>query len=187
VSATNRIRSYDLQSGEQLWQCGGMTANAIPTPVSEFGHVYAISGFRGAALLAIKLGRSGDLTGSDAITWKHGKGTPYVPSPLLYGDKLYFFASNTGILSCFDAKTGQALINAERIEGLQGVYASPVGAGGKVYLVGRNGATVVLKQSDKLETLATNTLEDKFDASPAVAGKELFLRGREYLYCLSEK
>ncbi|MGI8603698.1 MAG: PQQ-binding-like beta-propeller repeat protein [Verrucomicrobiales bacterium] len=79
VSARNRIRSYDLASGEKVWECGGMTENVIPTPVSDFGLVYAISGFRGAALLAIKLGKSGDLTDSDAIAWRHSKATPYVP------------------------------------------------------------------------------------------------------------
>jgi hypothetical protein len=61
-----------------------------------------------------------------------------------------------------------------------------VAAAGRVYLVGRNGAALVLKRSDRLEVLATNRLDDKFDASPAIAGKELFLRGRENLYCLAE-
>jgi outer membrane protein assembly factor BamB len=146
-----------------------------------------MSGFQGNAVLAIKLGRTGDLTGTDAISWTYKKSTPYVPSPLLYGGKLYFFASNNGILSCLDAKSGEVLINAERVEALQGVYASLVGAAGRIYLTGRNGATVVSKQSDKFDVLATNRLEEKFDASPAIAGRELFLRGREYLYCIAEK
>ena len=63
----------------------------------------------------------------------------------------------------------------------------PLGASGRVYLAGRNGATVVLKQTDKLEALATNKLDEKFDASPVAVGKELFLRGRQYLYCIAEK
>ena len=149
--------------------------------------LYAMSGFQGNALLAIHLGRTGDLTGTDAIAWSHKKSTPYVPSPLLYGDKLYFFAGNNGTLSCFDRRDGKALIDAERIDGLQGVYASPVGASGRVYLTGRNGVTVVIRLSDKLETLATNPLDDKFDASPAVIGKDLFLRGQGSLYCIAEK
>ena len=187
VSASQRIRSYDLATGKQLWECGGMTANVIPTPVSDFGMVYAASGFRGNSLLAIKLGRTGDLTDSDAIAWKHGKSTPYVPSPLLYGDKLYFLAGNNPVFSCFNAKTGQTLIDAERLEGPSGFYASPVGAGGRVYLAGRNGTSLVLKNSDKLEILATNKLDEKFDASPAVVGHELFLRGHEYLYCIAAR
>jgi outer membrane protein assembly factor BamB len=187
VSARNRVRSYDLKSGAQLWECGGMTENVIPTPVSAFDHVYAISGYRGAALLAIKLGRTGDLTNTDAITWQHSKGTPYVPSPLLSGERLYFFAGNNGVLSAFNAKSGQPLFEAERIDGLLGgVYASPVAANGHVYLVGRDGKTVVIKDSDKLEPVATNKLEDKFDASAAIAGSEIFLRGHQYLYCIAE-
>lgn len=187
VSATTKVRSYDLETGKQIWECGGMTGNVVPTPVAANGIVYLTSGFRGSALLAVRLERTGDLTGTDAIVWRHNKSTPYVPSPLLYGDRIYFVGGNNGILSCFDAKDGRPLIDAERLEALPGVYASPVGAGDRVYLVGRTGAAVVLKNSDKLEILATNRLEEKFDASPAVVGRELFLRGHQYLYCIAEK
>src|SRR6185503_11897868 len=99
---------------------------------------------------------------------------------------IYFYSSNNGILSCLDAKTGKPLIDAERIQGLQGVYASPVAANGRIYLAGRNGTTVVIKSGEKLEVLATNTLSEAFNASPALAGKDLVLRGRENLYCISE-
>jgi outer membrane protein assembly factor BamB len=187
VSATNKIRSYDLATGQQVWECGGMTGNVVPTPVSDFGMVYAISGFRGASLMAIKLGRTGDLTGTDAIAWQHAKSTPYVPSPLLLGERLYFLAGNNGILSCFNAKTGLPHFEGERIAHLLGgVYASPVGAADRVYLIGRDGKSVVIKNDDKLEALATNQLDDKFDASPAVVGRQLFLRGHQHLYCIAE-
>jgi outer membrane protein assembly factor BamB len=187
VTATGKIRSYDPSSGEVLWECPGLTRNVIPCPVADASTVYCMSGFQGNALLAIRLGRTGDLTGSDAIAWNHNKNTPYVPSPLLYGDKLYFFAVNNGVLTCLDTKSGNPLFEAQKLEDLAGVYASPLGAAGKIYLVGRNGVTVVLKQSDKLEILATNRLEEKFDASPAAVGKDLFLRGHDYLYCITEK
>lgn len=187
TAASNRVRSYDLASGKVIWECSGLTGNVIPTPVTAKGMVYVTSGFRGSALMAIKLGRSGDLTGTDAIVWSHNRATPYVPSPLLYGDRLYFFGSNNGILSCFDVKSGQPVLSGERIQALQGVYASPVGAAGRVYLVGRNGATVVIKNSDKLEVLATNQLGEGVDASPALAGTDLYVRGRQHLYCISEK
>jgi outer membrane protein assembly factor BamB len=186
--ATSKVRSYDLKSGKPLWEVGPMTANVIPTPVAGDGMVYATSGFRGAQLYAIRLGGSGDLAGSNSIAWKHEKATPYVPSPLLYEGKLYFFSGNNGVLSIFDAKTGKPLLDTQRIEGLpRGVYASPVGAGGRVYLVGRDGTTVVIRYTKKLDVLATNALEENVDASPAIAGKELFLRGHEHLYCIAEK
>lgn len=187
TSATRRIRSYDAETGTLLWQCGGMTANAIPSPVADDKMVYLTSGFRGSALLAIKLGGSGELTDSDSVAWRLSKATPYVPSPLLYRGNLYFFSGNNGMLSCVEAATGKVLVNAERLEALQGVYASPVAADGRVYLVGRNGATLVLAASGKLDVLATNRLEDRFDSSPALAGGDLFLRGRGSLYCLGGK
>lgn len=187
TSATKKVRSYDLKTGKLLWEAGGLTANVIPTPVAGDGMVYVMSGFRGNVLYAVRLGKTGDLKDSDAIVWSHDKSTPYVPSPLLYGDRLYFFSSNNGILSCFDAKTGKPIIDAERIEGLRNVYASPVGANGHVYMVGRDGTTVVIKDGNKVEIVATNPLDDSIDASPAIAGNEIFLRGQKYLYCLAEK
>jgi outer membrane protein assembly factor BamB len=187
VNGTNKARGYDLATGELLWEAGGQTANPIPSAVTGHGRVYVMSGFRGAALQAITLGKKGDLTGTDAIAWSHSKSTPYVPSPLLTGDLLYFFAGNNATLSVFDAKAGSAHFEAERVEGLNGVYASPTAAADRVYLVGRDGGTVVAKQGPKLEVLAKNKLDDGFDASPAMVGNELFLRGRENLYCLAEK
>jgi outer membrane protein assembly factor BamB len=189
VNATQRIRSYDLATGDVLWECGGMTTNAIPTPVSGHGMVYVLSGFRGAALVAIKLaGAKGDITGTDQIAWKHDRGTPYVPSPLLSDKRLYFFSGNNGTLSCFDAITGKPHYEQERIgDLLGGVYASPTAANGVVYLVGRDGKTVVIKDADKVEQVSTNKLDDRFDASAAIVGNEIFLRGHEYLYCIAEK
>lgn len=186
VNATGRIRGYDLAAGTELWSCSGMTANAIPTPVSAGGVLYVTSGYRGASLMAIKLGVSGDLSEGDAVLWRHSKNTPYVPSPLLIGDRLYLYSGNNAMLSVFDAKSGKPLVDAQRVPGMNGVYASPIAADGKVYLVGREGVTVVLKQADQFEVLATNKLEDEFEASPTAIGKQLFLRGHAHLYCISE-
>ena len=186
VNSSSKVRSYDLESGELLWEAGGQTANAIPTPVAGKDLVYVTSGFRGSALQAIALGRKGDLTGTDAIAWSRNKNTPYVPSPLLYEDHLYFFAGNNAQLSVVDAKDGAMQVDAERLDGIFGVYASPTGAAGRVYLTGRNGAVWVVKNGPKLEVLAKNKLDENFDATPALAGPDLFLRGHKYLYAISE-
>jgi len=186
VNGTNKVRAYDLATGKLLWEAGGQTTNAIPTPVPHAGRVVVMSGFRGAALQVIRLDRTGDLTGSDAVVWSHNKGTPYVPSPMIYGNHLYFFSGNNAMLSIFDADTGKPGVETERLNGLQGVYASPVGAEGRVYLLGRDGGALVLKNALTLEVLATNKLDDGFDASPAAVGTDLFLRGRENLYCIAE-
>jgi outer membrane protein assembly factor BamB len=184
---TNRVRSYDLVTGKQIWETEGLTPNSIPSAVTAAGVVYTTSGYQGSKLLAIRLGGMGDITGTSSILWRLDRDTPYVPSPLLSGNRLYFFKSNNAILTCLDSGTGKPLYSAQRVEGLQSVYASPVAAGGNVYLVGRNGTTVVIRDSDKLEVVATNVLNDPTDASPAVAGNQLFLRSRQNLYCIAEK
>lgn len=187
VNGTNKIRSYDLKDGKLLWECAGQTVNAIPSAVASQDRVFVMSGYRGNALQALRLDRSGDLTGTDGIVWSHAKSTPYVPSPLLVSDTLYFISNNSALLSAFDAVTGKAHFEAERLDGLNGVYASPVAADGRIYVVGRDGNTAVLRHGSRLEVLAKNHLEDGFDASPAIVGRQIFLRGRQSLYCISEK
>ena len=187
VNGTNRVRSYDLETGKELWECGGMTVNAIPSVVTGNGVAYVMSGYKGAAAAAIPLDAVGDVTGSDKVLWRYGKGTPYVPSPLLLGDRLYFTKTNDALLTILDAKTGKPILESARLPGAKSFYASPVAAADRVYLVDRDGTTLVLKAGDTLEILATNRLDDPIDASPAVVGKQLFLRGEKYLYCIEEK
>jgi outer membrane protein assembly factor BamB len=186
TSATSRVRSYDLATGELIWQASGMTANAIPTPVYADGLVFLTSGFRGNALMAVKLAEArGDITNSPAVVWRYDRDTPYVPSPLLYGEELYFLKSNNGILSAFEAKTGKKLYGEQRLEGVPNVYASPVGAGGRIYVAGRDGGVAVVQQGPEFKLLALNRLDDGFDASPVPVDDELYLRGRKYLYRIS--
>jgi len=187
VNGKNRVRSYKLENGDLLWECGGMTLNAIPSPVAANGVVYCVSGYRGAAAFAIPLSARGDLTESNKVIWRINKGTPYVPSPLLLGDRLIFTQANMAILTSLDIKTGKVMLDRERLPNQKSFYASPVAAAGRIYLVDRDGTTLVLKQGDKFEVLATNRLGDAVDASPALAGKQLFLRGEKYLYCIEAK
>lgn len=185
VSASNRVRSYELKTGELLWECGGQVGNVIPAPVADQERVYCMSGFRGAALYALPFDQTGDLTDSDKIAWSMKQGTPYVPSPLLYGGRLYFNQSNNGILTVVEAATGKVLIERTRLPGIASIYASPVGAAGRVYLTSRDGATLVIKHGvDEVEVLAQNKLDEAFDASMAIVDDEIFLRGKRYLYCI---
>jgi len=182
IAGTNHVVSYDLATGEERWRAGGLTPNAIPSPVYADGIVYVTSGFRGNALMAIRLSAAkGEVAAPPALVFRYDRDTPYVPSPLLYRGQLYFLKSNNGILTCLDAKDG-TLRFSERLPGVPNVYASPVGAAGRVYVAGREGAVVVLAAGPKLELLATNHLDDGFDASPALADRELYLRGRKHLY-----
>ncbi len=186
VSATNRIRAYDPADGRELWSCPGMTGNVVPCPVSDGTRVYCMSGFRGSALLAVRLaGAAGDLSeDAHAVAWKRAKDTPYVPSPLLAGGRLYYLKGNNAVLTCVDAESGAPCYEAADLEGLKGAYASPVEAAGRVYVTGRNGVTAVLKAGPTLEVLAVNTLDDGFTASAAAVGRDLFLRGHKALYCI---
>ena len=187
LSGTQRTRAYDLANGEELWATGGMTTNTIPSPVYSDGTVFVMSGFRGNALQAIRLAHAkGEFSGGDAVSWTYDRDTPYVPSPLLYDETLYMLKHNTAILTAFDAKSGEVYYGPERIEAIDGAYGSPVGANGYVYLAGRDGNTVVLKAGSKFEVVATNILDEGFDASPAIVGNELLLRGRKSLYCIAK-
>jgi outer membrane protein assembly factor BamB len=183
--ATGLIRSYDVENGDIIWQCSGLTRNVIPSPVTGFGMLFCTSGFRGSSLLAIELGRTGDLSGTDAIKWQLNEGTPYVPSPLLFGDKIYVLSVNKPVVSCYQARTGKPVFVQQQLEGMGDVYASPVGVDDRIYFIDRKGVAKVIKNSDRLDILATNKLDDGFDASPAIVGDELYLKGRKNFYCVA--
>ncbi|MDP2319611.1 MAG: PQQ-binding-like beta-propeller repeat protein [Acidobacteriota bacterium] len=183
VNAMNRVRSYDLETGKIVWEGPGTTMNVIPSPVFGHGMVFIMSGFRGNNLKAIKLAEAkGDISTTGAIAWELDRDTPYVPSPLLYDNILYFLKSNNGLLSAFDAVSGKPHYQSLRMAKAPEVFASPVGADGRVYIVSRDGVTTVIKHGTTYEVLAENTLDDGFDASPALVDHELYLRGFRYLY-----
>ena len=171
-----------------IWSCSGQTGNVIPTPVVGDGVVYCISGFRGSALQAIELGHTGDLTDTNAVLWSMSDGTPYVPSPVLLGKRLFFCASsrNQGIVSCYDVTTGKSLYSQQRLDGIDMIYASFVGVPDRLYIAGRNGGVAVLKNSDRFEILSTVKFEDEFDASPVIIGNDLYLKGNQFIYCFSQ-
>jgi outer membrane protein assembly factor BamB len=180
VPGMNKVRSYDLKDGAIVWEQPGTTMNPIPSPVFEDGLVFVMSGFRGNNLKAIRIA-------DGSIVWSLDRDTPYVPSPLLYDGVLYFLKTNSGILSAFDAKTGKPHYQLQRLDGVPNVFASPVGAQGRVYLPGREGVTMVIKQGPRYEVLAKNKLDDGFDASPALVDNEILLRGYQFLYNIAEK
>ncbi len=187
VNGTNKLVSYELATGTPVWQTAGTTLNVIPSPVSANGIVYAMAGFRGNSLKAIKLSEAkGELSGPPAVAFTYDRDTPYVPSPLLYKGGLYFLKSNSGILTQLDANTG-AVRYTQRIEAAPNVYASPVGAQDRVYIVSREGTTVVLEAGPEYKVLSVNALDEPMDASPALVDSEIYLRGTRHLYRISAK
>lgn len=187
VSASRRTRSYDLKTGALIWECGGLGTNVIPTPLYENGVVYVASGHRDPAMQAIDLaGAKGDVSGSDSVLWSIARNTPYVSSPLLYGGRLFLMKGRGAILSCYDAGAGKPLFGPERLDGMGFVYASLVGAGGRVYICDLEGTTLVVRNAPEFEVLAKNTLDEGSGASPVVVGDAIYLRGRSHLYCIAE-
>jgi outer membrane protein assembly factor BamB len=186
ISATAKVRGYDVQSGKVLWECAGLGANVIPAPVYRNGIVYVMSGFRNPNLMAIRLGREGDLTGTDAIVWSQNRGASYTPSPVLHDNKLYVL-TDQGMLSCFNATTGEPYYHQVRLPKSYNFKASPVAADGKLYLATEDSDVVVVKMGETFEVLATNTLPDQvFIASPVIVGGEIFLRSQNNVYCIAE-
>jgi len=187
VSATAKVRSYDAETGRLLWESAGLGANAIPVPVYQNQIVYVMSGFRDPQLMAIKLGKEGDLSGSDSILWSHTRGLAYTTSPVLFDNKLFVVTDN-GMVSLFNAITGEPYYAQVRLPKPYNLKASPVGANGKLYLATEDGDVVILKMGEKFEVLGTNTLQDQtFIATPVIAGGDLFLRGKTQLFCISQK
>ena len=184
TTASKKVRSYDLSNGEIIWEAEGLTGNCIPSPIVDGKVVYCMSGYQGYSLLAIPITGKGDVT--DSIIWKADRGTPYVPSPMLYDGLLYITQSNQNIMTCLDARDGSKVIERVRLPELGDIYSSPVGAAGRIYMADRKGTVLVLKQGRKMKVLATNQLDDNFHSSPTMAGKQLFLRGTRFLYCLEE-
>lgn len=186
VNGTGTVKAYDVKNGKVLWECGGQTTNAIPSPLRYGDTAICMSGYRGAYACAISLGSQGNVTASEAVRWEYKQGTPYVPSPIISGHRLFFTASNTDVLSCIDVRTGESLIERKHLSGVKTLYASPVLAGGHLYFVGRQGTTVVVKDDASLEIVAVNQLDDTLDASPVAVDRQLFLRGWKKLYCLED-
>jgi outer membrane protein assembly factor BamB len=186
VSATRKVRSYDLENGSLIWECAGLGANTIPQPVRQDDMVYVMSGYQNPKLMAIRLGKQGDLTGTDAVVWTKLKGNSYTPSPVIFDNKLYVL-TDTGMVTCYNARTGEAYYEQVRLPKSYSFKSSPVGANGRLYMASENEDVIVLRMGEKYEVLATNTMPgETFIATPAITGGELFLRSKTRLYCIRE-
>lgn len=187
ANGTHRVKAYEVQTGKEIWSCGGQTVNAIPSPLRYQDTVIALSGFKAAAGFAIPIESHGDVTGSSTLKWSIQQGTPYVPSPALSDDRLYFTQNNADVLTCLNAASGKPIGERKRLSGVKSLYASPLVAGGHVYFVGREGTTVVIKDDQSLETVAVNELSDTIDASPIALGNQLYLRSWKKVYCIGTR
>ena len=187
VSGTTRIRAYDLATGKVIWSCGGLSANIVASPVASGGMLYAGSSYDTRAMLAIRLdGARGNITETEHVVWRRIRGAPYVPSPLLYGGVLYYLAHYQNVLTRVIAKTGKDHPGGMRLGGIRNIYASPVAAAGRIYITDLDGTTLVISHAGNPKQFAMNKLDDRFSASAAIVGRDLILRGEDFLYCIGE-
>lgn len=185
MNGENYARAYDLETGEELWRCDGQTARPVASPVKAGNLVFVGSGFRGSFLGAFELDGQGDIEGTKSVAWSVNRDTPDIASLLLSENRLYFTKGKSGILTCVDASTGKPFYASQRVPGLQNsLYASPIAAGGHVFITDRNGTTVVLKDSEQLQIVATNSVGETVDATPAPVDNQLFIRGEQHLFCI---
>ena len=190
TSGTNRVRSYDLD-GKLLWELGGMSSITIPTPFARHGLLYVCSGYvldKKKPLLAIRPGAEGDITpegdvGNKYVAWHLKSAAPYNPTPLVYGDYLYVLY-DTGMLSCYDARTGKAQYEKERLGGP--FTASPWAYGGKVFCLSEDGDTHVIEAGPKFNQLGKNSLDEMCMATPAALRGSLLVRTLTKLYRIKD-
>lgn len=185
MNGQNKARAYDM-SGKELWSCGGQTQRPCASPVTDKGLVFVGSGHRGSFLGGFRLDGSGDIENTSAVAWTQTRDTPDIASPLLSNGRLYFYKGKSGILSCVDAATGTPYYATQRT-GLRNIYASPIAAGGHIYLTDREGMTVVIKDAEQLEIVAENSVGETVDATPAPVDNQLFIRGEQHLFCITEE
>lgn len=186
TSATNRVVSYDLETGDEIWSSTGLTRNVIPNPIYNDGILYVMSGFRGNALLAIDLAKAhGDITGTKTILWEYNQDTPYAPSAVIMDNYLYFLRTNNGYLTCLDAKTGEVIYSKVKLDSISSIFSSPTGVDNRLYIAA-DGSVNVIQAGPEFKSLAINKLDDTFHASPVIIGNNLFLRGFKSLYCFEE-
>jgi outer membrane protein assembly factor BamB len=186
VSSQQRVHAYDPDTGRELWTCGGNLYEVIPTPVVGLGLVFCSSG-RAGPTLAIRPGGSGDVTRTH-LEWQSPRGSPFVPSPLLYGDYLFLVNDMTSIATCLDAATGklvwQGRLGAAARESFS---ASPVGADGKVFFTNDDGETFVVRAGPGFELLHVNRLNARVLASPALVDGRWYFRTERDLMAIGSR
>ena len=190
---SGHVTSYDLD-GKALWSLTGMSTITIATPYTDGGLLYVSSGYVGdklRPLYAIRPGASGDIslkpgeTSNAFIAWSNPTAAPYNPSTLVHDGRLYVL-HDRGLVSCYDAKTGEMRYDRERLPNGFAFTSSPWVAGGKIFCLNEDGVCFVLRAGDKFELLHTNKLldDDMCMATPAPVGDRLIIRTGARLYSI---
>ena len=183
TSGAESVISYDPATGKELWRAPGVVSNPIPSPVATRDLVFVSAGSQDKRAMAIRVGGTGDLTGTPNIIWSYDKGTAYVPSPILYGDYLYLL-TDAGAITSLEAATGKVIYQA-RMPIAAKFTASPVAFEGKILIMSEDGDGFILKAGPTPEVLNVNSLGEPIYASPAISSGKIFIRGESSLYCIA--
>ncbi len=187
VTNGTSVRSYDLATGRLLWECGGQTTNPIPTPLIWRDSAICMTGHRGFAIQAIALSAEGDVSATDKLLWKRNDAAPYIASPTLVDDTIYLVKGNSGILSSVNVVDGSTVMDSIRLPGIEQMYASLVSAKGNIYACGRSGEIIVFPHAKNFNPVHQVNLGEPIDATPAISGNLLIIRGHENLYCFEQE
>ncbi len=183
VSSQQRVHAYAPDTGRELWTATGNLFEVIPTPVVGHGLVFCTSG-RAGPTLAIRPGGSGDVTGTH-IAWQSPRGSPFVPSPLLYGDYLYTLNDMASIATAFEAATGKTMWQGRLgVATREGFSASPVGVDGKIFFTNDEGETFVVRAGATFDLLHVNRLNARVLASPALVDGRWYFRTEDELLAI---
>jgi outer membrane protein assembly factor BamB len=192
TNARRRMRGYDAETGNLLWECGGASMIPVPSPVATQGLVFLSSGhnlMRNCPVIAVRADAMGDITPprgqstSDGVAWSNSSGGAYVTSPIALDEYLYVPLDN-GSLTCYEARTGKTVYENQKLGTRNTIIASPIAADEKIYIQTEDGECYIIKQGPAFEILAVNKLDEVFCASPAVSAGRIYLRGRKHLYCI---
>ena len=185
VHGQNRVVAYNPDTGAELWRCGGSTFEVIPTPVVGYGMLFCSSG-RAGPTLAIRPGGKGDVT-STHVAWTTPRGSPFVPSPILFGDLLYTINDMQSIVSAFDARTGTSLWQGRLgVATREGFSASPVAFDGKVFFTNDDGETFVLRAGKTFDLMHVNRIGERTLASPALVDGRWYIRTAQHLFAIGK-
>jgi len=182
TNAGKHIRGFDPKTGRELWRLSdNNTQVKVPTPVVAGDLVIVTGGYPpgGRPIYAIRPGGSGDV-GAKAVAWQAERGSPYTGTPLVH-DGIVYACTDNGILSAYDAKTGQRLYQQRVSPEAAGFSASPIAAGNRLYLASEEGDVFVVQAGREFKLLATNRMGEVTMATPAVAGQTLILRTQTQL------
>ena len=182
VSVKGWILGFDPGTGKELWRCEGIPDYICPSIVSHQGVLYALGG-RSSKAIAVRSGGRGDVTATHKL-WQADVGAN-VASPVIHDGHLYWVSDRNRQAYCVSLADGSVKY-AERFPAQP--YASALLADGKIYIVTRNGGTLVLAPKPSYEQLAHNKLADRstFNASPIVCNGNLILRSDQNLYCIAK-